>query len=68
MRRMGRTLDNIPKLETELTAILRRVKWEEQELMLFMKTWAKGFGWPAKYAEPVAEGMTKRLLENMKPA
>ena len=62
MLRMGRPLNNIPKLETELTAILRRVKWEEQELMLFMKTWAKGFGWPAKYIEPVTEGMTKRLL------
>lgn len=63
MRRMARTLNNIPELETELTPILRRAKWEEQELMLFMKTWAKGFGWPAKYIEPVAEGMTKRLLE-----
>lgn len=62
MRRMARTLNNIPKLETELTPILRRVRWEEQELMVFMKTWAKGFGWSAKYIDPVAEGMTKRLL------
>jgi len=63
MQRMARVLNNIPKLETELTSSLRRVKWEEQDLILFMKTWAKGFGWPAKYIKPVAEGMTKRLLE-----
>jgi len=63
MQRMARTLDNIPKLEAQLTSSLRRIKWEEQDLMLFMKTWAKGFGWPAKYVKSVAEGMTKRLLE-----
>jgi len=62
MWRTARTLNNIPKLETELTPVLRRVKWEEQELMLFMKTWGKGFSWPAKYIEPVVKGMTKRLL------
>ncbi len=63
MRRMARTLDNVSKQETELTPTLRRVKWEEQDLMLFMKMWARGFGWPAKYVDPVAEGMTRRLLE-----
>jgi len=63
MQRMARILDNVPKLETDLTPSLRRVKWEEQDLIHFMKTWAKGFGWPAKYVEPVAEGMTRRLLE-----
>ncbi|MFQ6064139.1 MAG: GNAT family N-acetyltransferase [Candidatus Bathyarchaeia archaeon] len=63
MRRMARTLDNIPKLETELTPSLRRVRWEEQDLMLFMKTWARGFGWLAKYIEPASKGMTRRLLE-----
>lgn len=63
MQRMARTLNNIPKLETELTPSLRRVKWEERDLMLFLKTWARGFDWPAKYIEPVAEGMTRRLLE-----
>jgi len=63
MQRMARTLDNIPKLETESTSNLRRIKWEEQDLTLFMKTWAKGFGWPTKYEEPVAKGMTKRLLD-----
>ena len=63
MQRMARTLRNVPKLETESTSSLRRVKWEEQDLMLFMKTWAKGFGWPQKYIKPAAEGMTKALLE-----
>jgi len=63
MQRMARILDNIPKLETKLTPSLRRIKWEEQDLMLFMKTWAEGFGWPVKYMKPVAEGMTRRLLD-----
>jgi len=66
-QRMARTLIHIPKLETESTSSLRRIKWEEQDLMLFMKTWAEGFGFPNKYVKPVAEGITKRLLER-KPA
>jgi len=61
--RMARTLDHIPKPDTELTPNLRRIKWDEQDLMLFMKTWVKGFGWSSKYIEPVAKGLTKRLLE-----
>jgi ribosomal protein S18 acetylase RimI-like enzyme len=63
MLRMARTLEKIPKVDTELTPTLRRVKWEKQDLTLFLETWAKGFGWPAKYIEPAANGMTKRFLE-----
>jgi ribosomal protein S18 acetylase RimI-like enzyme len=62
-KRMARTLDNIPKLETESNPTLRRVKWERQDLMLFAETWAKGFGWPTNRIEPVARGLTKRWLE-----
>lgn len=61
--RMARSLDNIPEFTAELTPTLRRVKWEEKDLTLFMDTWAKGFGWLAKHIAPVAKGMTKRLLE-----
>jgi len=63
LRRMARTLSVIPRFEAELTPILRRIEWEEQDLMLFMKTWAQGFGWLAKYVDPAAKGMTRRLLE-----
>jgi len=63
MQRMARTLDNIPKLETELASSLRRIKWNEEDLMLFMKTWINGFGWLAKYTKSVAEGLTRRLLD-----
>lgn len=63
MNRMARKLQNIPKPQTQVAPILRRVKWEEEDLMLFMKTWAKGFGWPAKHIEKIADGMTRRLLE-----
>jgi ribosomal protein S18 acetylase RimI-like enzyme len=63
MLRMARTLENVPKIDTELTPTLRRVKWEEQDLTLFLETWAKSFGWPARFIESVAKGMTKRLLE-----
>jgi ribosomal protein S18 acetylase RimI-like enzyme len=62
-KRMARTLDNIPKPETETNPTLRRVKWEHKDLMLFMKTWAKGFGWPTKRIEHIAREYTKRLLQ-----
>ncbi len=63
LRRMARPLDNIPKADTTSAPTLRRVAWAKQDLLLFMTTWAKGFGWPAKYVQPAAEGMTKKFLE-----
>lgn len=41
MIRMARKLQNIPTPQTQVAPILRRVKWEEEDLTLFMKTWAK---------------------------
>ena len=63
LRRMARPLDNIPKADTASIPAVRRVKWAKQDLLLFMKTWARGFGWPAKYIQPVAEGMAEKFLE-----
>jgi ribosomal protein S18 acetylase RimI-like enzyme len=61
MKRMARKLENIPKTRGAL--LLRRVEWKEEDLLIFMKTWAKGFGWPAERIEKIAYGMTSRLLE-----
>ncbi len=63
MNRMARKLQNIPKPQAHAASVLRRVEWEEDDLRLFMKTWAHGFGWPAEQVEKIADGMTKRLLE-----
>lgn len=63
MNRMARKLQNLPKLQPRVAPVLRRVKWEKEDLKLFMKTWAQGFGWPAKHVEKIADGMTRRLLE-----
>jgi ribosomal protein S18 acetylase RimI-like enzyme len=63
MTRMSRKLQNIPKHQHQIAPILRRVRWEEEDLGLFMRTWAQGFGWPAKHVEEIANGMTRRLLE-----
>jgi len=63
LRRMARPLDNIPNADTASAPTLRRVAWAKQDLLLFMTTWAKGFGWPAKYIQPAAEGMTEKFLE-----
>lgn len=63
MRRMAKPLSSIPKPETDLALVFRRVKWEERDLLLFMETWAKGFNWPRKYIESSVKGITRRLLE-----
>jgi ribosomal protein S18 acetylase RimI-like enzyme len=63
MQRMAKPLNNIQKPKTSLKLSFRRVKWEEQDLLLFMETWARGFNWPAKYIEPSVKGITRRLLE-----
>jgi len=63
MTRMARKLQNIPKPQHQIAPILRRVQWEEEDLGLFMRTWAQGFGWPARQIEEIANGMTRRLLE-----
>lgn len=63
LQRMARELEGIPEVKTDVSPVLRRVRWEKQDLMLFMRTWAKGFGWPSRRIEGIASGITKRLLE-----
>ena len=63
MNRMARRLQDTPTPQTQVAPVLRRVKWEEEDLMLFIKTWTEGFGWQAKDIDKIANGMTRRLLE-----